>query len=182
MLDRPEQGEESERLRQRDPAAWESFYERVYPMMLAYAERRLGRGENARDAVSEALARTVKSVARMSDLNASPDAWSFGILRNVVIDAQRHMYRDRAVHEPVPTDSPDPLESLVGAGEYEAVRDAFARLPHSDREVLELRVVAQLSSDEVAHVLSMQPGAVRMAQARALERLRALMMESSVHG
>jgi DNA-directed RNA polymerase specialized sigma24 family protein len=58
---------ESARLRKRDPAAWESFYERVYPKMLAYSERRLGRGEIARDAVSEALARTVKTVARMDE-------------------------------------------------------------------------------------------------------------------
>jgi RNA polymerase sigma-70 factor (ECF subfamily) len=182
MLDRPDQGEESERLRQRDPAAWESFYERVYPMMLAYAERRLGRGENARDAVAEALARTVSSVARMADLDASPDAWGFGILRNVVTDAQRHMYRDRKVPAADETHSPDPLEALVGAGEYESVRQAFSQLHHVDREILELRVVAQLSSEEVGHVLSMNPGAVRMAQARALERLRALMLESSVHG
>jgi RNA polymerase sigma-70 factor (ECF subfamily) len=36
-------------------------------------------------------------------------------------------------------------------------------------------VVAGLSADEVATVLSMRPGAIRMAQHRALERLRALL-------
>src|ERR1700691_1055412 len=79
---------ESARLCKRDPAAWESFYERVYPMMLSYAERRMGRGEAARDAVSEALARTVKTVARMEELDATPEAWCFGILRHVVVDSR----------------------------------------------------------------------------------------------
>jgi hypothetical protein len=53
--------------------AWESFYERVYPMMLAYSQRRLGYNEVARDAVSEALARTVATVARMTELGTTPE-------------------------------------------------------------------------------------------------------------
>jgi|SRR5271155_1579271 len=173
---------ESARLRSRDSAAWESFYERVYPMMLAYAERRLGRGEAARDAVSEALARTVKTVARMDELDATPEAWCFGILRHVVVDAQRHIYRDRTVVEPFYDNSPDPTMNLEVSMEHEGVRQAFAQLNDADRELLELRVVAGLSSDEVAKVLSMRPSAVRMAQKRALEKLRSLMVEVSVNG
>ncbi|MFY9782045.1 MAG: sigma-70 family RNA polymerase sigma factor [Acidimicrobiales bacterium] len=173
---------ESARLHNRDPAAWESFYERVYPRMLAYAERRLGRGEAARDAVSEALARTVKTVARMEELDATPEAWCFGILRHVVVDNQRHIYRDRTVVEPYQDSSPDPTANLEVSMEHESVRRAFAQLNDADRELLELRVVAGLSSDEVAKLLSMQPSAVRMAQKRALEKLRSLMMEVIVRG
>jgi RNA polymerase sigma-70 factor (ECF subfamily) len=45
-------------------------------------------------------------------------------------------------------------------------------LSDDDRELLDLRVVGGLSADEVASVLGKQPGAVRMAQSRALDRLR----------
>ena len=68
---------ESARLCNRDPAAWESFYERVYPMMLAFAERRMGRGEPARDAVSEALARTVKTVGANAGTRRGPGSLEF---------------------------------------------------------------------------------------------------------
>jgi RNA polymerase sigma-70 factor (ECF subfamily) len=173
---------ESERLRSHDPAAWESFYERLYPMMLAYAERRVGRGEVARDAVSEALARTVKSVARMQELNAKPEAWCFGILRHVIADAQRQLYRDRLVVEPYVENTPDPSASLELHIEHESVRQAFSQLNDAERDLLELRVVAGLSSEEVAEILGMRPGAVRMAQMRALKRLRTLMAEVNVHG
>lgn len=155
--------------------AWESFYERVYPMMLAYSQRRLGYNEAARDAVSEALARTVKTIARMDDLGTSPEAWSFGILRNVVIDAQRRSYRERRVHATAGPVSVDPSETLELSDDHEVVRRAFAQLSELDRELLELRVVAGLSSEHVGSVLAMSPGAVRMAQARALEKLRGLM-------
>ena len=170
-------GGEPARLREGDPVAWESFYERVYPMMLAYSQRRLGYNEEARDAVSEALARTVTTVARMAELDTSPDAWSFGILRNVVLDIQRRRYREQQIPVSGAIATSDPSETLDANAEHENVRRAFAQLNDLERELLELRVVAELSSEQVATVLAMSPGAVRMAQARALAKLRDLMPE-----
>lgn len=143
--------------------------------MLAYSQRRLGYNEVARDAVSEALARTVKTIARMDDVGTVPEAWCFGILRNVVIDAQRQSYRERRIHATADLTSVDPSERLELVDDHEIVRRAFAQLGDLEREILELRVVAGLSSEHVASVLAMSPGAVRMAQARALDKLRGLM-------
>jgi RNA polymerase sigma-70 factor (ECF subfamily) len=173
------QGGEPARLREGDPAAWESFYERVYPMMLAFAQRRLGYNEEARDAVSEALARTVTTIARMAELDTTPEAWSFGILRNVVLDLQRRTYRDRQIPVSGLVTAPDPSEALDERSEHENVRRAFAQLNDIERELLELRVVAGLTSEQVAVVLAMSPGAVRMAQARALTKLRNLLPEDA---
>jgi RNA polymerase sigma-70 factor (ECF subfamily) len=50
----------------------------------------------------------------------------------------------------------------------------LARLPDSQRRLLLLRVVAGLSAEDTGYVLDMSPGAVRVAQHRALLRLRAL--------
>ena len=52
------------------------------------------------------------------------------------------------------------------------MRVAFERLAPEERELLELRVQGGLSSEEVGVLLGKRPGAVRMAQARALQRLR----------
>jgi len=65
-----------------------------------------------------------------------------------------------------------PLDRLLHAEEADAVRSAFGRLDPAEQELLELRVMGRLSSDEVAAVLGKKPGTVRMAQARALARLR----------
>ena len=54
---------------------------------------------------------------------------------------------------------------------------AFARLRPEERDLLELRVTAGLDAEEVATVLGKRPGAVRMAQARALARLRTFLEE-----
>jgi RNA polymerase sigma-70 factor, ECF subfamily len=160
-------------LRARDAATWEALFDRIYPRMLAYAERRVGSREDARDAVSEAFARMVKSLDGLTRPGVTPDGWCFGILHHVVADLQRRMYR---IRKGVPADirfDGEVADALVLEDEHRAVRAAFAQLSPRDRDVLELRVVAGLGAEEVALILSMRPGAVRMAQLRALERLRA---------
>ncbi len=122
--------------------------------------------------MSEAISRAVASVERMAAVAPVPEAWLFGILRHVVIDQQRQIYRRRDLPVSRPIEEPGALDGIVLDEEQSTVKEAFARLSDKDRELLELRVVARLSSDDVASVLGMQPGAVRMAQARALERLR----------
>ena len=173
MEDAVEQDGEIERLCAGDTRSWEMLYGRVYPSMLAYAERRVSSKEEAQDAVSEALTRTVAGMDRLVAANATPESWLFGVLRHVVLDRQRNSYRrrDLPVRREVIADGP--LESVVVGDEQATVRAAFGRLPERDRELLELRVVAGLSSEEVASILDMLPGAVRTAQARALAKLRA---------
>lgn len=166
-----------ERARLGDEEAWQILYRRAYPRMLAYARRRLFDIDEARDAVSETMVRAVGKLDRFTWSGAGFDAWLFGILRHVVLDAQRAAGRHRPVPPPDAAADDDPVAAVLHSEEVAAVRAAFARLDARDQELLELRVVAELSADEVAAVLGKRPGAVRMAQSRALSRLRALMDE-----
>jgi RNA polymerase sigma-70 factor (ECF subfamily) len=170
------------RLRAGDPLSWETLYRRMYPSMLAYARRRLPTVEEAQDAVSEALTRTVAGLDRLADAGARPESWLFGVLRHVVMDRQRSVYRRRDLPDRREIDGPDPLEVVVVDEEQRAVRAAFERLSERDRELLELRVVAGLSADDVADLLDMRPGAVRTAQSRALDRLRSMLVPAEEVG
>jgi RNA polymerase sigma-70 factor (ECF subfamily) len=60
----------------------------------------------------------------------------------------------------------------VARDEVATVRAAFELLAPEEQEIIELRVQGGLSSEEVGALLDKRPGAVRMAQARALQRLR----------
>jgi RNA polymerase sigma-70 factor (ECF subfamily) len=167
-----------ERARAADRDAWETLYRRVYPRLLAYAMRRLD-PDGARDAVSETMARAVANIGRFRPVPGSGgfDGWLFGICRHVVLDAQRVAGRRGYGPPPEVVSHVDPAEGLVLAEEADAVRRAFALLSDDDRELLELRVVAGLSAEEAADVLGRRPGAVRMAQSRALSRLRRFLAE-----
>ena len=174
-----------ERAREGQEAAWDALYRAVYPRLLAYARRRLPSLDEARDAVSETMTRAVAKIDRFTWKAGGFEAWLFGILRHVVLDIQRAA--GRRTHVPVvvdqASDEPSPLDRVLGDEEAAAVRLAFARLDEAEQEVLELRVVGRLSAEEVAAVIGKRPGAVRMAQYRALARLRINMEEvtGSVH-
>ncbi len=154
-----------------DPDAWEALYRRVYPGLLAYASRRLDR-ERARDAVAETMARAIAKIDRFEWRGGGFDAWLYGILRHVVLDAHRARGRDAARRERSEPRHAGPLEHALDNEDAHEVRAAFGRLNADDRELLELRVVAGLTAEEVGEVLGKRPGAIRMAQSRALERLR----------
>ena len=155
-----------------DPEAWEALYRRAYPGLIAYASRRLD-AERASDAVAETMARAVAGISRFEwRVGGSFDAWIYGILRHVVIDAHRARSRESGRREAVDASRAGPLDQVLEGEEARAVRAAYERLGDEDREVLELRVVAGLSAEEVGTVLGKRAGAVRMAQSRALERLR----------
>ena len=175
MRNSTDRAEQVQLLRSGAAVSWEGLYTRMYPSMVSYASRRLP-AEEARDAVSESMARALARPGRLPK-DAAPEAWVFGILRHVVLDAQRHSSRGvRAVHRSAAASVDWTLvdDDLVSGEEQSGIREAFEQLSARDQEVLELRVVGGLSAKDAGRVLGMREGAVRNAQLRALRRLRAL--------
>ena len=160
-----------------DPDAWELLYRRAYPRLIAYARRRLATAEQAEEAVSETMVRAMGTIARYRPGAPGIEGWLFGIARNVVLETYRAGTRQR------PTD-PAGMTSLPGAADADPERvvledeeralvvRAFDRLSPQDQDVLELRVLGGLAAEQVGRILGRRPGAVRMAQSRALARLR----------
>lgn len=160
-----------------DEEAWVLLYRRAYPRLRAYLARRLGPAD-AEDAVHETMARAVAGLDRYRVGPAGFDGWLFGIARHVSADHHRRQTRTKrqpVASVPDPQAGADPHERLEVAEEHDQVRRAFEALNAGDRELLELRVVAGLSAEQVASVLGRRPGAVRTAQSRALARLRQLL-------
>jgi RNA polymerase sigma-70 factor (ECF subfamily) len=167
-----------------DGTCWATLYRQAYPRLVRYAHHRLGNVDEAKDAASETMARAVASMDRFTSDDEGFTPWLFGICRNVVADALRARYRHLEHDRDVEASSlrslaPEPDDGLIADEEARQVRAAFERLDADERELLELRVVAGLSAEEVAQVIGKKPGAVRMAQMRALGRLRSFVAEAS---
>lgn len=164
-----------------DPAAWEAVYRRSYPRLFAYARRRLPSDHAADDAVSETMLRALHRIENFTWQGAGFDAWLSGILRNVVLESHRDRHRAVSVAEPPERASAgdDASDGLIKAVDRAELLAAFTRLTPDEQELLELRVVVGLTAEGVGEVLGRQPGAVRMAQSRALHRLRVLYEEST---
>ncbi len=73
-----------------------------------------------------------------------------------------------------PDDSLGPEERALLSSDAEWAKKLLASLPENQRELILLRIAVGLTAEETGQMLGMSPGAVRVAQHRALSRLRAL--------
>jgi RNA polymerase sigma-70 factor (ECF subfamily) len=165
-----------------DDGAWETLYRALYPRLHAFFVRRVGT-EHADDEVSETMMRAVASIDRFQWTDAGFDGWVFGIARHVSVDHHRRQGRVRRYHHVTrmfsgnKTDDTAPVEQDTVIGDDQAlIRDLFTQLSPAEQEVLELRVIAGLSAEQVGELLGHKAGAVRTAQSRALAHLRELMV------
>ena len=175
-MDLAEQQALVERARSGQADAWEALYRNVYPRLRAYALSHADRTQ-CEDLVNEALARAVAGVHRFRWEGGGFDAWLFGILRRVCSEHHRRHKRRQPVHpvEAEEADRSEPGDSIELEDEHAEVRKAFELLRPTERQVLELRVIAGLSVEDAAFILGKASGAVRAAQSRALASLRVLM-------
>lgn len=169
------------------PDAIESLIEHVRPMIVRYCRARLGRVTGqyhvADDVAQEVCIAVFSALPRYRDMGRPFASFVFGIAAHKVADALRSAVRLAVPTEDLPDgpdEGPGPEETVVAYIEAERARALLSRLPDLQRELVTLRVVAGLSAEETGNVLGMSAGAVRVAQHRALARLRALAVEESI--
>jgi RNA polymerase sigma-70 factor (ECF subfamily) len=155
----------------------------IRPGIVRYCRARLGRGHGgydlADDVAQEVCLAVLSALPRFRDQGRPFSAFAFGIAAHKVVDAQRAAMRSVSVTtvDTLP-DRPDPAPGPEQRAEsVDLARRLSVLLQHlSDhhRELVVLRVAVGLSAEEVGEVLGMTATAVRMAQSRALARLRSL--------
>jgi RNA polymerase sigma-70 factor (ECF subfamily) len=169
------------------PAAIESLLEQIRPMVVRYCRARLsritGHYQVADDVAQEVCIAVLSALPRYQDMGRPFASFVFGIASHKVADAMRNASRLAIPTEDLPDgpdDHPGPEETVVAYIEAERARALLARLPCRQRELLVLRVLAGRSAAETGNTLGMSPGAVRVAQHRALARLRVIALEENI--
>jgi RNA polymerase sigma-70 factor (ECF subfamily) len=154
--------------------------ETIRPIVVRYVRARLGATErvglSADDVAQEVCLAAIQALPRYQDQGRPFLAFVYGIAAHKVADAHRAAGRNRSD----PTDVVPERYSLEAGPEQMAVNsDSAARmskllevLPEKQREILMLRIVVGLSAEETAEAVGSTPGAVRVAQHRALAKLK----------
>jgi RNA polymerase sigma-70 factor, ECF subfamily len=170
-----------------DGAARDRLIAEVHPLVLGYCRRRLSRREavlgSADDVAQEICLAVVAALQSYVVSDRSFRSFVFGIAANKVADAFRAMSRNRT--EPM-ADLPDgpvlhdgPEQRLLDEELAGRLSGLLQRLTPRQRKVLVLRIAVGLSAEETADQLGTSPGAVRVTQHRALDRLRAAVSTTS---
>lgn len=181
------------RIQAGDQDAFAELYLTNFDAVYTYLRISLKDYHEAEDAAQEVFMRALGALPRFEIRPGTPfRAWLFTIARNIVL-AQ---YREQKL-----LDVEDPQEitdrqTNPGLSEPEALALEWVtdddllflirRLPAAQRQVLTLRYMLELSTDQIASVLGRSPVAVRKLEHRALrfleERLIALRRRSSAPG
>ncbi len=160
----------------RDPAAFGPLYDRHVDRVFAYAMRRLRDRDLAADATANAFTRALASLDRFRPDGADAFArWLMTIARNAVVD----VVRERRGTVALDMDALAWLRSAAGTDPASAmppddrrqVEAAIDALGSPGREIVVLRLQGW-TGPEIAELLGMSHGAVRVAQHRAYARLR----------
>ncbi len=171
-----------------DRGAIEGVFRWIRPLVLRYCRARVGSQEktfaSADDVAQEVCLAVLTALPSYRDQGRPFLAFVYGIAAHKVADAHRSAARNRA--EPIP-EVPDSPE-LGDAPEQRTMQGELAgrmyrlldMLPEKQREILVLRVLVGLSAEETADAVGSTPGAVRIAQHRALGRLHNVLASEGV--
>jgi RNA polymerase sigma-70 factor (ECF subfamily) len=169
-----------------DEQATHDLLAHVHPLAQRYCRTRLSRlPGDARhfveDLAQEVCLAVLCALPRYRDQGRPFEAFVFAIASHKVADLQRSAMRgpgSTAVPSEdlpeKPDDSLGPEDRAVLSSDAEWAKALLANLPATQRELVLLRVAVGLTAEETGQMLGMSPGAVRVAQHRALSRLRAL--------
>jgi RNA polymerase sigma factor (sigma-70 family) len=141
-----------------------TFYAAQYPRLAGSLCAVCGDTDLAQEVAQESFARALTHWHRLSTYE-SPAGWVYRTAFNLL---RRHWQKTKRDEGPLS----QRVASVVNdEGRIDLTR-ALSTLPYRQRQAVVLRHVLDYSTDEVAEIMHVSPGAVRMTLHRAIDALR----------
>lgn len=146
---------------------FEAIYRENRQDVLAFLVRRCAQPADAADLLHEVFVVAWRRIKHVPD-GVAARMWLFGVAHRALANHRRGVQRrNRLVHL---------LGEVVSAAttppDYPQVHEALAELSVQDRAIVTMSAWERLTPSEIAAVIDMDPGAVRVRLYRARERLR----------
>jgi RNA polymerase sigma-70 factor, ECF subfamily len=156
--------------------AWgrfESLYRATKADLFGYVATLLRDPAAAEDVAALAFERAYRRRRTFDRRRGEERAWLFGIARNAALDELRRRKRTAALVIDVADDSEAAVDDAAEVAlRRTAVRNALAKLPARDREIVALKFHGGLSNAELAQVLGVSESNAGTLLHRAMQRLR----------
>jgi RNA polymerase sigma factor (sigma-70 family) len=156
------------------PEAWDRLYRSLAPSVTGYL--RMQGSAEPDDLASEVFLGVFRGVSRFAGDEGAFRSWVFVIAHRRLQDERRRRYREARTFARESAFA----EPAAGDTEHEAmrrlatdrVRAVCAQLAPDQCDVVLLRILGDLTVEQVADVLGKTPGAVKQLQRRGLEAIR----------
>jgi RNA polymerase sigma-70 factor, ECF subfamily len=166
---------------QQDPAAFEPLYERYVAQIYAYCFYRIGNAQDAEDVTARAFYQALTHLNRYTARGVPFAAWLFRIAHNLVANWHRDTSRRHSVSLDAAIDTPDPGRSLTdraeGNEETHDLWEVIRRLPPERQQLLVLKFVDEMSTEQIAVIMGRSEGAVKALLHRTLVSMRGQLRE-----
>jgi RNA polymerase sigma factor (sigma-70 family) len=160
--------------RQGSEAAWQELYSGLAPVVLGYL--RANHAPDPEDVLSEVFLQVARDISTFDGEERGFRSWVFTIAHHRLIDARRHSARRPVDLSPEPPEpagrADDAAEEAFARIGIEEVHRVLAAISDEQRAVLLLRVLADMSIEDVAKAVDKRPGAVKALQRRGLAAVR----------
>lgn len=164
-----------EKAKNGDKDAYGKLYKEYYKRIHRYCKANLYREDVVEDVCQEVFIRAWKALGTFLLKDGGTfQAFLFRIARNLIIDLSRkkkefslETYQEIAVDE-------DLEEKLDKKDSFEKVKYALSKLKDIDRQLIILRYFEELSHAEVAKILGIKTGNLRVRTIRILKKLKGL--------
>ena len=157
--------------RETDRSLFADFYQRYEKKLYQVARRYMGTPAGAEDALQEAM---VKIILHLDDLkrllhtsHQELEAWSTTIVKRVCLSMLR---KDKHLQElPEEWDAPA-AEDVASTDAFHRLVELIHSLPETYRTVLELRLISEWKSQDIANLLNLSVNNVdvRISRGRAM--------------
>lgn len=154
--------------------AFTRLYDDLASVVTGYL--RLRGASDPDDVASETFLSVFRSLGAFEGTEEQFRSWVFTIAHRRLLDEQRYWSRRPttteldASHEGPAVTGPE--DEVIGWLQSERLRELLDELTPTQRDVVLLRVVADLTIEETAQVVGKRPGAVKQLQRRGLTRLK----------
>ena len=161
------------------PLAVEELYMEHHEHIFRFIWSRVHDAEQAEDLTGEVFIRMVSSLSTYKDISLPFRAWLYRIARNLIIDYHRKESSANALADVVDQNIAQKAveEQAEVSLTLQQVRRTLQKIDPEQREVVELRFLAELSLEEVSLVVNKSVAAVKALQHRGLASLRAHLKE-----
>jgi len=155
---------------QGDREALGFLYARYADNVCGYVRSIVHDQHEAEDITQHVFAKLIHVIGKYEERDVPFFAWILRVSRNVAVD---HIRRQRAIPVEEVRGADDSAIEQLGSERMSDLREALAKLPHDQREVLVLRHIAGLSPTEIAQHTGRSEGSVHGLHHRGRRALTA---------
>ncbi len=168
-----------------DQQAFGELYDLFAEKIFRFIKIKIRDQQEAEDILQETFVKAWRALKNLEMKGLNFSAWLYAIARNGVNDFYRKKYRQPEIAEL--NEEVAAVAAVAGGGAEEevdrqylsqAMEKCFELLPDQYKEILEMRFVQDFSTEETAKILGKSNLSVRLAQHRALKKLKIILEQN----